>query len=204
MPISEELLGEVGQGHGQHGAQNPADQHQFSPDFGDRCFHVGNVRFGGQLALQSLGKGFPLRLGHRFSQLRRGASGFKPFGKFERVEGYCTHRPHRNPLDSLPATGDLSRAGLSHYARGEVNAGNTLVAVSTAQKRHKGRQLTIHKLYIEPLVPVCFTIPALPATMPARNEKKGKCGFTLSLRYLEREKSLELSTYTLARYRSTN
>ena len=39
-------------------------------------------------------------------------------------------------------------------------------------------------------------------TCPEKGKRESACA--LSLFYLEREKSLELSTYTLARYRSTN
>ena len=40
--------------------------------------------------------------------------------------------------------------------------------------------------------------------LTAKQEKKGKCIAHFPFFNLEREKSLELSTYTLARYRSTN
>ena len=41
-------------------------------------------------------------------------------------------------------------------------------------------------------------------TFDCLRKKKGKCIAHFPFFYLEREKSLELSTYTLARYRSTN
>jgi hypothetical protein len=43
----------------------------------------------------------------------------------------------------------------------------------------------------------------IPLLIPAEKTKPGKQAFRV-LTILEREKSLELSTYTLARYRSTN
>jgi hypothetical protein len=51
------------------------------------------------------------------------------------------------------------------------------------------------------------SLGAEPSTAKPKLEpenKKGKVHCALSLFHLEREKSLELSTYTLARYRSTN
>ena len=56
------------------------------------------------------------------------------------------------------------------------------------------------------LVSTYFTIRAEGGdyTFVVRKGKKGKCKKHFPFFYLEREKSLELSTYTLARYRSTN
>ena len=68
---------------------------------------------------------------------------------------------------------------------------------------------TVRSRDFKSLVSTYFTIRAGGAnyTFPrlSRHErKKGKVHCALSIFDLEREKSLELSTYTLARYRSTN
>ena len=48
------------------------------------------------------------------------------------------------------------------------------------------------------------TLPSRPARHKPRLKRKGGKHCFPPISYLEREKSLELSTYTLARYRSTN
>ncbi len=66
--------------------------------------------------------------------------------------------------------------------------------------------MTVRPRDFKSLVSTYFTIRAegRDYTFTAIKRKKGKRKKTLSLFLLEREKSLELSTYTLARYRSTN
>ena len=68
--------------------------------------------------------------------------------------------------------------------------------------RPYGREIL--SLLCLPISPSGLRFAIIPAcAIQGRTMKKGKCNLHFPF-ILEREKSLELSTYTLARYRSTN